>query len=892
MNTMTLNGSSDTAVPYQDYQPLIKVDQNIQLLATCKKADTAKHMEELAQSICEYLEIEEEESHINSLFKQNLSQNDKRFIATCLLRVLSGNDFHFQQDRDFRVRSTNLFDTTFVDDLSKDLGISVKQQGHDKQSRLMDAAPKAEAEISDALNSLTSLEHLEDFREQYMKTMNSPLVKDLILPFLPRNLVHRSRLGELFESIRKYRQASAVNVREDYQDACRIINVFIEDARLLETKYTNLFVISMAERLEALLSRDFLSSDLGQPAQLEIKTLEKRYPLHQKDQTLKVGLSLANIGPGYAYKVEIMCWDNEELIFPRSELQLGGMELGSVIIEFNARVRIPATSTTVEVGLLWENADNTKQEKLYTFILQGQRADIDWALLETEDPYSLEPVESMEQLVGRKDIINNMVRQATSRSSGSSYVFGQKRVGKTSIAKAIRSRLTKQNNFLVIYLEGGEYIDPDAQRTIAQLGAKICRKIKNVEGFSDIPAPEFHNAISPLTDFLDTMSQRDENRRVIFILDEFDELPIQLYRRNELADSFFLTLRTISGHPHFGLILVGGEKMEFIMSTQGDALNKFLVITIDYFDKENQWSDFLELVRKPTKDWLEINDRAILYLYEQTAGNPYYTIFICRELFILMVERKDCYVTEREAAEATARALKKIASNGFQHFWEDGIFEVTGDRVEEVSMRRRRVLLAIANVLREKNKASKDDILLQPIVARQKDYVDADLRRFVERRVLIEEKGLYDCKVPFFRRWLTSDGVREILTTFTALDAILERKKRDEEAYVKPEEIVTLVLRWQNSLYQGEKVNEERVRAWLNQFGEYTNQRLMFRILSRCSEFLLHLMGFGLSLSCKETNPHGSFQIDSACLCSSARDCTRQQKCTPSQTRPSLALVA
>jgi hypothetical protein len=62
--------------------------------------------------------------------------------------------------------------------------------------------------------------------------------------------------------------------------------------------------------------------------------------------------------------------------------------------------------------------------------------------------------------------------------------------------------------------------------------------------------------------------------------------------------------------------------------------------------------------------------------------------------------------------------------------------------------------------------------------------------------------------------------------------------------------------------------------------------------LSRCSEFLLHLNWFGLSLKGKETKPHGSLQANIPCFCLSAGDCTRQQECTPSQTRPSVALVA
>ena len=308
-------------------------------------------------------------------------------------------------------------------------------------------------------------------------------------------------------------------------------------------------------------------------------------------------------------------------------------------------------------------------------------------------------------------------------------------------------------------------------------------------------------------------------------------MPVELYRRGPLADAFFLTLRTISGKPSFGFALVGGERIDFIKSCQGDTFNKFREISVDYFDKEEHWADFQELVRRPTKEWLEITDDAVIALYEQTSGNPYFTMCICRELFAIALNRRDCFVTRREVIEeAVPRALQHIGT-GFYHFWEDGIFEPTGDRVEEISIRRRRVFLALANVLRDHEKASKEDIAAQDVVHIDLDpaAIESELRRFVQRRVLVEDSGLYDCKVPLFRIWLKSAGVREILTTFSDLDTILERRQREEEAYVQSEEIVDLLSEW--GLYQGRRITEDQIRAWLAQFDDYVSQRLMFKVL-------------------------------------------------------------
>ena len=65
-------------------------------------------------------------------------------------------------------------------------------------------------------------------------------------------------------------------------------------------------------------------------------------------------------------------------------------------------------------------------------------------------------------------------------------------------------------------------------------------------------------------------------------LDEFDELPLELLRRTELSTSLFQPLRQISNKPGCGFLLVGGEGMQQIINLQGDRLNKFRPVEVDY----------------------------------------------------------------------------------------------------------------------------------------------------------------------------------------------------------------------------------------------------------------------------------------------------------------------
>jgi hypothetical protein len=130
------------------------------------------------------------------------------------------------------------------------------------------------------------------------------------------------------------------------------------------------------------------------------------------------------------------------------------------------------------------------------------------------------------------------------------------------------------------------------------------------------------------------------DRGIVLILDEFDELPLNLYKRGPVGDAFFLTLRSISSRQRISFILIGGEKMTHILDCQGDQLNKWGVISVDYFSRERDWSDYRELITRPASNVLDFDDDAIEALHELTAGNPYYTKLICRYVYRQSVDQR------------------------------------------------------------------------------------------------------------------------------------------------------------------------------------------------------------------------------------------------------------
>ena len=100
--------------------------------------------------------------------------------------------------------------------------------------------------------------------------------------------------------------------------------------------------------------------------------------------------------------------------------------------------------------------------------------------------------------------------------------------------------------------------------------------------------------------------------------------------------------------------------MQQIINLQGDRLNKFRPVEVDYFARSSNWSDFVELIRRPVQDWLTIRDGALKELFTSSAGNPYFAKLLASQLFSDMVENRYSDASEVDMTTAIDKALRSI----------------------------------------------------------------------------------------------------------------------------------------------------------------------------------------------------------------------------------------
>ena len=464
----------------------------------------------------------------------------------------------------------------------------------------------------------------------------------------------------------------------------------------------------------------------------------------------------------------------------------------------------------------------------FIFELEPQRVGIDWDTLKDRQPYSLEAVETEEQLVGRGDVIKSLLNRLRAEKIESSIICGQRRVGKTSIARILQQKLQQIEGYITIFIGIGALNTLTPDKFVNSLGDAILLEIA-AQDFSDKASNiVFDGSLAPLTPYMKTFHRSRPDIRFVVILDEFDDVPPELYRYTPIANTFFQNLRSLSSEGYIAFVLVGGENMLLIQQST-DKLNKFDTVRVDYFDKGRYWNDFQDLVRRPTNGHLEYSDDAVQSLYEFSEGNPYYTNLICRQVYAHACEDRNSYISTDEVEHAAVESLDALQASSVNHFWKDGIRVDDPARRDEIETQRRKFLLGFADARRRSRNVVTRQELNATDVLKSEPAVGELIDSFVSRGVLIEENSGFRLKPRYFERWLVDHGNQLITSSSIDERAIAALRKADEEAYVRDGELVELCKLW--GLYRGNRIESQDVRNWLSQFEGNREQRLMFHLL-------------------------------------------------------------
>ena len=743
-------------------------------------------------------------------------------LATALLRMLVVPSLGWLHDPPWRAPVLHFIEACFADDVYQSPQYT-KVQSYEKLRRLYQLVIDKEDQFTKALK-LASLAKSKNHQQTLMRALKSGLGNRLIVPFLPPDI--EATLTAFYDGLISYLHSDDTHAFDAWNAAIAGTHSFVQSCSDSGIGYRD-SLAAFGQHVEQLLRQDFARNPKAQPTSLDIRPPLKKYPLREAGRAFYVDFVVENSGQGYARDVVLLVEARDDVTLPKDSIELGTLQPSSRRrVKLDAQVSQAVETTDLVVLASWRDFGGTSRDRTVSLPLYSQRKDLDWAALEAQEPYSLEPVNDESELIGRQKSLKKLVAKVKARNAGSAIVKGQKRVGKSSLAKALKSHLEKAGH-VAIYIESGDYITPDASNTIASLGGKLVRRLRGARQVLErVPRPDFDDALAPFADYLDDCLKLIPDTHVVIILDEFDQLPAALYKPADIGNAFFESLRSLASREQVSVILVGSEKMEHIIEWQGHRMNKWLTIPVDYFDRSGDWADYQALVRTPVQDSIEYNDDAIEALYEQSAGNPYFTNLICSYVFRKAVELRDCHVTRDEITRAVTFVSEDAEAISFSHFWIDGIRE--SGQLHEESIRRRKVLVAVSGAMKQGAVANSASIGEEETVRRM-GGVDLELSQFVRRNVLEQREGGYGFKVPLFGRWLRERGALDLMAQYMDTEAVETLRQRTDAERIGDQEMVRLLSTW--GTYKGQAITADDVRGWLEQFDSADERRAMFTVL-------------------------------------------------------------
>ena len=389
----------------------------------------------------------------------------------------------------------------------------------------------------------------------------------------------------------------------------------------------------------------------------------------------------------------------------------------------------------------------------------------------------------------------------------------------------------KRQNATCIFRDIGAINHSDPAQAINNLTERLAEDIAR-----QLPSLSAHasnlnldGSLASLNRLLETAAEF--GARIVIALDEFDQLPVQLFGRTNEGGAFFSGLRSISTIPGICLLLIAGERMKLIINGAGVYLNRFAAFPVDYLDRAAQWPDFQDLVRKPTEGSLDFTAEACTRVYEYTQGNPYYTKHICSVVLENAADRRDSFVNVREIEAAVKlMLLTRIDQTSFSHYWEDFLLEEDEATRDEVTLNRRRLLLAFGLGSTSESAAPVDTVIEKAAtLGLDADRARREIDGFVSRGLLRVVDNAIQPRIRLFGRWIVSKGRDDIILTPSEREAARPAIQQRQNLEVTLSEAEDVVEYW--SVFNGLSITGQRVLEYLEQFGDVRNQRLIFSLL-------------------------------------------------------------
>ncbi|MEZ4727170.1 MAG: AAA family ATPase [Caldilineaceae bacterium] len=275
------------------------------------------------------------------------------------------------------------------------------------------------------------------------------------------------------------------------------------------------------------------------------------------------------------------------------------------------------------------------------------------------------PVGGSEAFVGRTDILRTVLRVLKNPGENAIVLYGQRRIGKTSVLLELMRRLPHEGPYQPIYFD----LQDKAALPLSTVLRELMQRIAAATG---VPAPTVTNDAPPeqfQTTFLRAVLQQlPLETSLVLLFDEFDVLDNP--GEGQAGKEFFPYLRnllTFNSRLQFGFVI--GRRPEDLSSF---TLSIFKAIKTEHISLLTA-HDTAALVRLSEQNGsLHWSEDAIAQVYALTGGHPFLTQQLCQELWetAWQDDPQETPLIASAAVDAAIEPTLRSATNALEWLWD------------------------------------------------------------------------------------------------------------------------------------------------------------------------------------------------------------------------------
>ena len=376
------------------------------------------------------------------------------------------------------------------------------------------------------------------------------------------------------------------------------------------------------------------------------------------------------------------------------------------------------------------------------------------------------PVSESDLFAGRLTQVNKVI-DAINQTGQHAVVYGERGVGKTSLANVLSSRLVSKAGQQAI----APRVNCDGTDTFASLWRKVFDRIEVVEsesaaGFNatpqKVPQPAsgllpFESEVTP-DDVRSLLTRVGAHQLLLVILDEFDRLPTDRVRR-AVAD----TIKTLSDHTvPATLVIVGVAETVGELIAEHESIERALIQVLMPRMKPEELHEILE--KGTAKLGMQIEESAKTEIATLSQGLPNYThrlaLHATRAALVdrrLEIQKSDIRLAINEAVSNTQQSLqdefrRAITSPQAGNLYERVLLACALANTDDFGY------FAAADVRDPMSKIMGRKYDIQSFVKHLNQFCD-DVRGRVLRKEGAERKYRYRFKSPLMQPFVVMKGI-------------------------------------------------------------------------------------------------------------------------------------